>query len=43
MSTNSTIAVKTEKGYEGIYCHWDGYPEYMYPLLPTAKQAQTAS
>ena len=33
MSTNSTIAVKTEKGYEGIYCHWDGYPEYMYPLL----------
>ena len=33
MSTNSTIAIKTEKGYEGIYCHWDGYPEYMYPLL----------
>ena len=33
MSTNSTIAVKTDNGYKAIYCHWDGYPEYMYPLL----------
>lgn len=33
MSTNSTIAVKTDKGYEAIYCHWDGYPSYMYPML----------
>ena len=33
MSTNSTIAVKTDKGYEAIYCHWDGYPSYMYPTL----------
>ena len=33
MSTNSTIAVKTDGGYKAIYCHWDGYPQYMYPLL----------
>lgn len=33
MSTNSTIAVKTDSGYKAIYCHWDGYPSYMYPLL----------
>jgi hypothetical protein len=33
MSTNSRIAVKTEEGYKTIYCHYDGYPEYMYPKL----------
>lgn len=33
MSTNSAIAVKTVEGYKAIYCHWDGYPQYMYPLL----------
>jgi hypothetical protein len=33
MSTNSRIAVKTEDGYKTIYCHYDGYPEYMYPIL----------
>lgn len=33
MATNCTIAIETEKGYESIYCHWDGYPEYMYPML----------
>lgn len=33
MSTNSAIAVKTFEGYKTIYCHWDGYPSYMYPLL----------
>ena len=33
MSTNSAIAVKTDRGYEAIYCHWDGYPSYMYPML----------
>lgn len=27
MSTNSFIARSTRDGYEGIYCHWDGYPE----------------
>jgi hypothetical protein len=33
MSTFCGIAVKTDKGYKTIYCHWDGYPGYMYPLL----------
>ena len=33
MSTNSTVAVKTDKGYEAIYVHWDGYFDYMYPML----------
>lgn len=34
MSTHCTIAVKTERGpYKAIYCHNDGYPEYMYPML----------
>jgi hypothetical protein len=33
MSTHSNISVKTDKGYETIYCHNDGYPSYMYPLL----------
>lgn len=33
MSTHCGIAVKTEKGYETIYCHNDGYPEYMIPML----------
>lgn len=27
MATRSFIAVKTADGYQGIYCHWDGYPE----------------
>ena len=35
MSTNSTIAVKTDRGYEAIYCHNDGYFDYMYPMLDT--------
>ena len=35
MSTNSTIAIKTDKGYEAIYCHNDGYFDYMYPMLDT--------
>ena len=33
MSTNSTVAVKTDSGYESIYVHWDGYFSYMYPML----------
>jgi hypothetical protein len=32
MSTHCGIAIKTEKGYEVIYCHHDGYPEYMWPM-----------
>lgn len=33
MSTHCGISVKTEKGYETIYCHNDGYPEHMWPML----------
>ena len=33
MSTHCGIAVKTEKGYNTIYCHHDGYESYMYPIL----------
>jgi hypothetical protein len=33
MSTNSTVAVKTDTGYKSIYVHNDGYFSYMYPML----------
>ena len=33
MSTQCGVAIKTEKGYETIYVHSDGYPEYMLPML----------
>lgn len=33
MSTQCGIAIKTEKGYETIYVHSDGYPAYMWPML----------
>lgn len=33
MSTHCGVAIKTEKGYEAIYVHSDGYPEYMWPML----------
>ena len=33
MSTNSSIAIKQDDGYKAIYCHWDGYPSYMLPIL----------
>lgn len=33
MSTHCGIAVKTDRGYRTIYCHNDGYPSYMYPVL----------
>lgn len=33
MSTHCGIAFKTDKGYETIYCHSDGYTEYMWPML----------
>ena len=33
MSTNSYIAVKQGEQYKTIYCHNDGYPNYMYPML----------
>ena len=33
MSTQCGIAVKVEDGYKTIYCHQDGYPDYMWPML----------
>lgn len=33
MSTQCGIAIKIEKGYDTIYVHSDGYPEYMWPML----------
>jgi hypothetical protein len=34
MSTNSTIAIKNENGsFTSVYCHWDGYPEYVGRIL----------
>ena len=40
MSTNSYVAVKTDKGYDAIYVHWDGYFSYMYPMLDTWYNSQ---
>ena len=33
MATRSSIAMKTENGIRGIYCHWDGYPEHNGDIL----------
>lgn len=33
MSTNAGVAVRTGETFQTIYCHWDGYPEYMLPML----------
>ena len=33
MSTQCGIAIKSDKGYETIYVHSDGYPDYMWPML----------
>lgn len=33
MATQCGIAIKTEKGYDTIYVHSDGYPDYMWPML----------
>lgn len=34
MGTRSYIAVANPKGgYSAIYCHWDGYPDYMGAML----------
>lgn len=44
MGTRSRIILKTDKGYESIYCHWDGYPSHHLPILNehynTIKKAQ---
>jgi hypothetical protein len=33
MATRSVIAMATDKGFSAIYCHWDGYPEYVGAIL----------
>lgn len=33
MSTRSYIVRKADRGYEGAYCHWDGYPEHNGAIL----------
>lgn len=33
MSTNSGIAVRTGETFQTIYCHWDGHPRTMLPIL----------
>ena len=33
MSTRSFIARKTRNGFEGVYCHWDGYVEHNGSIL----------
>lgn len=33
MSTHCGVAVLTEEGYKTIYCHNDGYPKHMVPVL----------
>ncbi len=33
MSTNSGIALRSGDTYQTIYCHWDGDPKTMLPML----------
>ena len=33
MGTRSFIARKTDNGYIGVYCHWDGYLKYNGRIL----------
>ncbi len=33
MSTNSGIALRSGDTYQTIYCHWDGHPKTMLPIL----------
>lgn len=33
MSTNSGIALRQGDTYLTIYCHWDGHPKTMLPIL----------
>ena len=33
MATRSVIGVRNGDTIEGRYCHFDGYPEHMYPTL----------
>ena len=33
MSTNSGIALRSGETFQTIYCHWDGHPRTMLPIL----------
>ena len=33
MSTNAGIALRSGDTYQTIYCHWDGNPRTMLPIL----------
>jgi hypothetical protein len=33
MSTNSGIALRQGETFTTIYCHWDGHPKTMLPIL----------
>ena len=41
MSTHCGIAVKTGDSYNTIYCHHDGYPEYMWKMLTENYNSET--
>jgi len=37
MSTKSRIYYECEDGsFKGVYCHYDGYPSHVYPILYNA-------
>lgn len=40
MGTRSKIGVKTFKGILSAYCHWDGHPESMAPILKVKYNTQ---
>lgn len=41
MSTHCGIAIKTDKGYETIYCHHDGMTSRMLPKLQNYYNSET--
>ena len=43
MSTNSGIAVRAGETFQTIYCHWDGHPKTMYPILSTYYNSEQAA
>lgn len=40
MATRSKIGVKTSDGILSAYCHWEGHPESMAPVLKTQYNTQ---
>ena len=33
MATRCRIGVQTENSIRHVYCHWDGYPEHILPII----------